>query len=417
MGLNQQASSERLHIGFFGLRNAGKSSVVNAVTGQNISVVSAVMGTTTDPVKKAMELLPIGPVVVIDTPGIDDEGELGELRVKQTRKVLKQTDVAVLVVDGWKGLTDADRELLALFQKRNIPYIIAMNKCDLKISAPENAKADDEGWKNIENHSDSERLEHIIDVSALTGKHIYELKELIGKVGKTQENNKRLVGDLINPGDVVVLVTPIDAAAPKGRLILPQQQTIRDILDAGGINVVVKETELATALKHLGSTPKMVITDSQVFEKVNQETPSDMLLTSFSILFARYKGNLETLVKGAAMLDKLQENDRILISEGCTHHRQCGDIGTDKLPKWIGQYTKKNLEFHFTSGTDFPEDLSEYAMVIHCGGCMLNEREMKSRIQQCIEENVPVTNYGTVIAKMNGILERALSPFEELKNK
>ena len=417
MGLNQQASSERLHIGFFGLRNAGKSSVVNAVTGQNVSVVSAVMGTTTDPVKKAMELLPIGPVVIIDTPGIDDEGELGELRVKQTRKILRQTDVAVLVVDGWKGLTDADRELLALFQKRNIPYIIAMNKCDLKISAPENAKADDEGWKNIENHTDSERLEHIIDVSALTGKHIYELKELIGKVGKSQTNDKRIVGDLIAPGDVVVLVTPIDAAAPKGRLILPQQQTIRDILDANGINVVVKETELEDTLTQLGHLPKLVITDSQVFEKVNQIVPKDMLLTSFSILFARYKGNLDTLVNGAAMLDRLQENDHILISEGCTHHRQCGDIGTDKLPKWIGQYTKKNLEFHFTSGTDFPEDLSDYAIVIHCGGCMLNEREMKSRLLQCEEAGIPVTNYGTAIAKMNGILDRTLEPFEKSKLK
>lgn len=400
MSLNSQTWSERLHIGFFGLRNAGKSSVVNAVTGQNLSVVSQIKGTTTDPVKKSMELLPIGPVVVIDTPGIDDEGTLGELRVKRALRILDETNVAVLVVDGSRGLANADRELIGLFRKKNIPYIVAFNKSDLGACLlPEKDRM------IVKDH---------IRVSALTGEYIHELKELIGRVGKTQESGKKLVADLIEPGDLVVLVTPIDAAAPKGRMILPQQQMIRDVLDAGAINIVTKETELAQALESLNKKPKMVITDSQAFGKVSRETPNDILLTSFSILFARYKGNLKTLVQGAAALDQLKDHDRILISEGCTHHRQCGDIGTQKLPAWIKQYTGKTFEYTFTSGNEFPENLSDYALVIHCGGCMLNEREMQSRISHCEEAGVMITNYGTAIAKMHGILKRSLEPFPEI---
>ena len=367
MGLNDRPSGERVHISFFGLRNAGKSSVVNAVTGQALSLVSQVKGTTTDPVQKAMELLPIGPVVIIDTPGIDDVGGLGQLRVQRALQVLDKTDVAILVVDGTLGMQPDDRQLTEQFQTRNIPYLV-----------------------------------------------VYNLKERIGRLAGAQENTKHLVADLIDPGDVVVLVTPIDSAAPKGRLILPQQQVIRDILDAGGINVVVKESELTAALAALGKRPKLVITDSQAFQAVNRDTPEDILLTSFSILFARYKGNLAEAVRGAAMLDKLQNGDSVLISEGCTHHRQCGDIGTEKLPNWLKQYTGCDLDYHFTSGREFPQDLSPYALVIHCGGCMLNEREMQSRIRHSLDCHVPITNYGIAIAQMHGILARSLGPFPHL---
>lgn len=407
MGLNDQVSAERLHIGFFGLRNAGKSSLVNAVTGQNLAVVSEIRGTTTDPVKKAMELLPLGPVVIIDTPGIDDEGTLGELRVKRARQVLNYADIAILVVDALRGLQAADQELIHLFQQKNISYIIAYNKADLLDVVP--ATASDSG--SPVDPAASSASENIIYVSAEQNINIYELKEMIGRLAKKEENNKRIVADLIEPGDFVVLVTPIDSAAPKGRLILPQQQTIRDVLEAGAIPVVTRETELPLALAGLSRKPKLVITDSQAFGRVSKDTPRDILMTSFSILFARYKGDLASLVGGAAALDKLEDGDTVLISEGCTHHRQCGDIGTVKLPNWIRKHSGRELNFAFTSGTEFPEDLSGYKMVVHCGGCMLNEREMKSRIRHCDDCQIPVTNYGTAIAHVHGILKRSLEPF------
>ncbi len=397
MGLNDTVSADRLHIGFFGLRNAGKSSVVNAVTSQKLSLVSEIKGTTTDPVQKAMELLPIGPVVIIDTPGIDDEGTLGEMRVKRALDVLSKTDVAVLVVDAVKGLTDADRELTELFSKKKIPYITVYNKCDLLAEAP-NADG------------------NVIYVSAEKGTNIKALRKLIGRVGKSEENEKRIVADLLSPGDNVVLVIPIDAAAPKGRLILPQQQTIRDILEAGAVCTVSRETELASALDSLREPPKLVITDSQAFGIVNKTVPPEVLLTSFSILFARYKGDLAEAVKGAAVLDTLRDGDRILISEGCTHHRQCGDIGTEKLPNWVKKHTGKDIKFSFTSGTEFPSELSpeDFSLVIHCGGCMLNEREMQSRIARAKEAGVPITNYGIAIAHMHGILSRSVEPFPNI---
>lgn len=394
MGLNDQVSAERVHIGFFGLRNAGKSSVVNAVTGQNLSVVSDVKGTTTDPVKKAMELLPLGPVVIIDTPGIDDEGDLGALRVKRAKQALNICDVAVLVVDGEIGLQPADKQLIKLFKAKNISYVIAYNKSDLLGEIP--TTADNE-----------------IYVSAEQKTNIYELKELIARLAKQEENTKRIVADIIKPNDVVILVVPIDSAAPKGRLILPQQQTIRDILEAGAISMVCRETELPQTLSSLKS-PSLVITDSQAFGKVSRDVPDDIRLTSFSILFARYKGDLAEAVRGAAMLDKLQDGDTVLISEGCTHHRQCEDIGTVKLPNWVRKHTGKQLNFEFTSGGEFPEDLSKYALIIHCGGCMLNEREMKSRVRHAVDSGVPITNYGVAIAHMHGILRRTLSPFPEI---
>lgn len=395
MGLNDQVSAERVHIGFFGLRNAGKSSVVNAVTGQNLSVVSDVKGTTTDPVKKAMELLPLGPVVIIDTPGIDDEGALGELRVKRAKQALNICDVAVLVVDGNIGLQQADKQLIELFKAKNISYVIAYNKADLLGAIP--TAADNE-----------------IYVSAEQKTNIYELKELIARLAKQEENTKRIVADIIKPNDVVILVVPIDSAAPKGRLILPQQQTIRDILEAGAISMVCRETELPQTLASLQSPPSLVITDSQAFGKVSRDVPDDIRLTSFSILFARYKGDLAEAVRGAAMLDKLQDGDTVLISEGCTHHRQCEDIGTVKLPNWVRNHTGKQLNFEFTSGGEFPEDLSKYALIIHCGGCMLNEREMKSRVRHAVDSGVPITNYGVAIAHIHGILRRTLSPFPEI---
>lgn len=392
MSLNDVVSAERLHIGFFGLRNAGKSSVVNAVTGQDLSLVSDVKGTTTDPVKKAMELLPLGPVVIIDTPGIDDEGELGELRVKKTKQVLNYIDIAVLVVDSTLGLQDFDREMLSLFAQKKIPFVVAYNKSDL---FAENVVLDD----------------NTILVSAKNGTNINELKEKIAHAVKLQNEKKQVVGDLLQNGDIVVLVTPIDSAAPKGRLILPQQMTIRDILDVGAIPVVTRETELETTLNALKEKPRMVITDSQVFGFVSKVV-GDIPLTSFSILMARYKGSLQSAVKGAEKMKKLNDGDTILISEGCTHHRQCGDIGTQKLPRWLKEYSKKELNFKFTSGKDFPEDLSGISLVIHCGGCMLTEREMQYRRRFCEENNVPITNYGTAIAEINGILEKSLQPIK-----
>ena len=395
MGLNDRVSAERIHIGFFGLRNAGKSSVVNAVTGQKLSLVSEVKGTTTDPVQKAMEVLPLGPVVVIDTPGIDDEGKLGEMRVMRAKQVLSKTDIAILTVDAARGMQDADRELCDLFSSRKIPYIVVFNKSDLLAEIP--AAAENE-----------------IYVSAEHGTNIYELKEKIGALAGKLENKKSLIGDLIEPNDIVVLVTPIDESAPKGRMILPQQQMIRDVLDHGAINVVVKETELEKALSSLSQKPKMVITDSQAFGKVSKTVPEDILLTSFSILFARYKGELREVVRGASYLDRLKNGDTVLISEGCTHHRQCNDIGTVKLPGWINGYTGKNLNFEFTSGGEFPDDLSKYALIVHCGACMLNEREMKSRIERAVDAKIPITNYGTAVAQVHGILNRSLSPFPDI---
>lgn len=397
MGLNDQVSAERVHIGFFGLRNAGKSSVVNAVTGQSLSLVSEVKGTTTDPVNKAMELLPIGPVVIIDTPGIDDEGELGLMRVKRAKQILNKTDVAVLVVDATRGILNQDKELIELFENKNIPFIVAYNKSDLV--------------GEIKVDSENE-----IYVSAKENKNINELKALIAKISKRDvTSNKRIVGDIISPDDVVVLVTPIDSAAPKGRLILPQQQTIRDIIDSGATAMVCRETELESTLAALKHPPKLVITDSQAFGVVNKITPPEILLTSFSILFARYKGDLIEAVKGASQLDKLCDGDRILISEGCTHHRQCGDIGTVKLPAWIKKHVGCNVEFDFTSGGEFPEDLSPYSLVIHCGACMLTEREMKYRIRHTLDSDIPITNYGITIAHIHGILRRSLSPFPDIQ--
>ena len=394
MSLNSVVSAERVHIGFFGLRNAGKSSVVNAVTGQSLSLVSDIKGTTTDPVKKAMELLPLGPVVIIDTPGIDDEGALGEMRVKRAKQILNQTDIAVLVVDGEKGLQTADEELISLFDGKAIPYIIAYNKSDLLNFVPE---AD----------------ENSIYVSAENGTNIYELKEMIARKAKTCESEKKLVADLISANDLVVLVVPIDSAAPKGRLILPQQQVIRDVLESGACAVVCRETELKDTLAALGRKPRLVITDSQAFGKVSADTPADIPLTSFSILFVRYKSDLTAAVRGAAQLDKLKDGDRVLISEGCTHHRQCEDIGTVKMPAWVRGYTGKNIEFDFTSGTEFPEDLSRYSLVIHCGACMLNPREMQSRARHAKDCGVPMTNYGVAIAQMHSILRRSIELFPE----
>lgn len=395
MSLNASPSAERIHIGFFGLRNAGKSSVVNAVTGQSLSLVSDVKGTTTDPVKKAMELLPIGPVVIIDTPGVDDEGELGEMRVKRAKQALNIVDIAVLVVDAQKGLQPADNDLISLFKDKKTVYIIAYNKADLIDNAPDCG-------------------ENEIYVSAVNGYNINALKELIAKSAKVSESDKRVVGDLIEPNDLVVLVVPIDESAPKGRLILPQQQVIRDVLESGATAVVCRDTELPQTLSSLSKKPKLVITDSQVFGAVSAVTPLDIKLTSFSILFVRYKGNLSDAVRGAAQLDKLQDGDTVLISEGCTHHRQCNDIGTVKMPNWVRNHTKKNLNFEFTSGNEFPDDLSKYALVIHCGACMLNKREMQSRAGYAADCGIPMTNYGIAIAHMHGILKRSLTPFPEL---
>ena len=395
MSLNAQVSAERVHIGFFGLRNAGKSSLVNRVTGQTLSIVSEVRGTTTDPVRKAMELLPVGPVVIIDTPGLDDEGALGEERVRCTRRVLDQTDIAVLVVDAAAGLSQADRELMQLFEGKRIPFVVAMNKADL-VSVPESVP------------------ENTIYVSAQENENIYALKEKIAALSRSAASPRELIADLVSPGDAVVLVTPIDSAAPKGRLILPQQQTIRALLDAGCVPVVTRETELSRTLSLLSEPPALVVTDSQAFGIVSKIVSESVRLTSFSILFARYKGDLRTAVLGAAALRRLKDGDTVLISEGCTHHRQCGDIGTEKLPRWVKSYTGRDVNFAFTSGGEFPDDLSPYALVIHCGACMLNEREMQSRLCRAAEQSVPITNYGIAIAQIHGILDRALRPFSAL---
>ena len=394
MSMNETPSANRVHIGFFGCRNAGKSSVVNSVTAQEVAVVSDTKGTTTDPVTKSMELLPIGAVVIIDTPGFDDTGELGELRVKRTKQILNKTDIAVLVVDGSIGMNICDRQLIEIFKDKEIPYVIAYNKSDIF------EKRDTD--------------ENEICVSAQSGDGIYELKELIGKIAKGTESDKRLVADLIKPYEFIVLVVPIDEAAPKGRLILPQQQTIRDILEAGAFSVVTRETELHDALGGLSQKPAMVITDSQAFKGVAEEVPDDVVLTSFSILMARYKGFLDSAVKGVCAIEKLKDGDTVLVSEGCSHHRQCGDIGTVKLPIWLKKYTGKNLNIEASSGAGFPEDLSKYSLIIHCGGCMLNEREMRYRIKCAADAGVPITNYGTAIAYMNGILKRSLAPFPHL---
>ena len=404
MSMNQTPASERVHIGFFGRRNAGKSSVMNAVTGQDLAVVSDVRGTTTDPVYKSMELLPLGPVVMMDTPGIDDEGELGALRVRKSYQVLNKTDAAVLVIDGGVGVTPEDKALLKRIREKKIPYVIAVNKKEL--AAPD-------ALEKIVDELSSEDGE-IIAVSAATGEGIDELKEQIAAAVDTEEPERYIVRDLLKPSDMAVLVVPIDKAAPKGRLILPQQQTIRDILEADAVSVVVKETELKNVLGQFQNKPKMVITDSQAFEKVAADTPEDILLTSFSILFARYKGDLAAVVKGVTALDTLEEGDAILISEGCTHHRQCDDIGTVKLPRWIREYTGKEIRIETTSGTEFPDDLTKYKMIVHCGGCMLNEREMKYRLKCAEDQGVPMTNYGITIAYMKGILKRSVEVFPEI---
>ncbi|MDE7137965.1 MAG: [FeFe] hydrogenase H-cluster maturation GTPase HydF [Ruminococcus sp.] len=392
MSLNDTPSGERIHIGFFGKRNAGKSSLVNAVTGQDLSVVSDIKGTTTDPVSKAMELLPLGAVLITDTAGYDDEGQLGEMRIKKTKQILNKTDIAVLVVDSETGLSDTDSELVGLFREKNIPYITAYNKSDIKeIKCNENE----------------------ISVSSLKGTNIHELKEKISSIAINSKSEKHIVGDLIQPNDIIVLVTPIDESAPKGRLILPQQQTIRDILDSDAMAVVTKEFQLAETLKKI-PFPKMVITDSQVFGMVNKTVPETIPLTSFSILMARYKGFLETAVKGASSIRELRDGDTVIISEGCTHHRQCGDIGSVKLPALLKKFTGKNIDIKLTSGREFPEDLSACKLVIHCGGCMLNEREVVNRMQSAQKQNIPFTNYGIAIAYMNGILKRSIEIFPEL---
>lgn len=405
MGMNQTPASERVHISFFGKRNAGKSSVINAVTGQDLAIVSSVMGTTTDPVYKTMELLPLGPVMVIDTPGIDDEGELGALRVRKSYQVLNKTDIAILVIDSTAGKGEEELELIHRFHKKGIPYLIVYNKIDLLST------------EKIKDLAMSVRAGEVL-VSASDGMNIQELKEKIASLKPEDTHKYPLIQDLIESLDLVILVVPIDKAAPKGRLILPQQQTIRDILERGALSLVVRDTELKSTLDHFlaqGVCPKLVVTDSQAFARVSKDVPENITLTSFSILFSRYKGELETQLKGIAALSSIEDGDHILIAEGCTHHRQCGDIGTCKMPEWIRNYTGKKPVFEFTSGTEFPDDVSSYKMVIHCGGCMLNEREMKYRIACCQDQGVPITNYGILIAQVTGILKRSLGPFPEMQ--
>lgn len=394
MGLNDTPNSERLHIGFFGMRNAGKSSVVNAVTGQELSVVSDVKGTTTDPVLKAMELLPLGPVVIIDTPGYDDVGALGELRIKKTKQVLNRSDIAVLVVDSAKGKSPEDEELISLFAEKKIPYITVYNKSDIA---------------EIKSLAKNE-----IAVSAQSGEGIFELKEKIASIVKVSNERLKIIGDYLKPNDIAVLVTPIDSAAPKGRLILPQQQTIRDVLEADAAAIVIKENQLKDTLAFLNKKPAIVITDSQAFSQVNRDTPKDIPLTSFSILMARYKGFLDDAVKAVSKIDSLKDGDKILLSEGCTHHRQCGDIGTVKIPHWLKEYTGKELIIETSSGRAFPEDLSPYSLIIHCGGCMITERDVQYRRKCALDQNVPFTNYGITIAFMKGILKRSIEIFPYL---
>lgn len=394
MSLNSTPSGERIHIGFFGRRNAGKSSVVNAVTGQDLAVVSDVKGTTTDPVSKAMELLPLGPVMVIDTPGFDDEGMLGELRIRKTRQVLNKTDIAILVVDAAEGLSDCDRQLIDLFRDKELPYLIVYNKSDLLDAIPEDG-------------------ENTIFVSALTGTKIFELKERMAAL-KPQGEEKRIIADKLPAGSLAVLVVPIDKAAPKGRLILPQQQTIRDILEGGSMALVVRDAELPATLERLVKAPELVITDSQVFGPVSKMVPPAVPLTSFSILMARYKGLLEEAVRGAAAVASLEDGDTVLIAEGCTHHRQCNDIGTVKIPNWLRSHTGKTLNIRTCSGTEFPDDLTGIRLVIHCGGCMLGEREVRYRMKCAADQGVPITNYGILIAHLNGILKRTVEIFPDL---
>lgn len=396
MSLNSTPTGERIRIGIFGRRNAGKSSVINAITGQDLAVVSEIPGTTTDPVSKAMELLPLGPVIITDTPGLDDEGDLGSMRVKKGLQVLFKSDIALVVVDSTREISSFDEEIISKLKAQGIPYIVVMNKSDKLASVP---------LVNNENQ---------IYVSAETNFNIVELKELIAKQVKVRDEKLKIVGDLLNEGDIVVLVVPIDSAAPKGRLILPQQQTIRDVLEAGAISVVCRESELEQTLKSFSKKPKIVITDSQAFKMVSDIVPKDISLTSFSILMARYKGGLKDAVSGVKALDSLSNGDKILISEGCTHHRQCDDIGTVKIPKWIKKYTGKEIDFKFSSGTEFPENLNDYKMVIHCGGCMLSPREMKYRASCAKDSNIPMTNYGICIAYCNGILKRSVKPFKDI---
>ena len=394
MGLNDTPKSDRIHIGIFGKRNAGKSSIINAITSQNLAVVSKVKGTTTDPVQKAMELLPLGPVMIIDTPGIDDDGELGKMRVEKSYQVLNKTDIALLVVDGNVGLTQCDKDLIEEIKKRKLPYLIILNKSD-----------------EVCNRYD---IENSIWVSAETKENIWELKERLSKLVPNENMTLKIIGDLLDSEDIVVLVVPIDSAAPKGRLILPQQQTIRDVLEAGAISVVTRDTELSQTLKALGKKPKIVVTDSQAVFKVKNDVPEDILLTSFSILFARYKGDLAEQIKAVKAIDSLKDGDYVLISEGCSHHRQCDDIGTVKIPRWLKEHSGKKINYEFSSGTEFPRDLSKYKAVIHCGGCTLNEKEMKHRIAVAKEQNVPITNYGIFIAYTQGILKRSLQAFPEI---
>ncbi|MEG0797354.1 MAG: [FeFe] hydrogenase H-cluster maturation GTPase HydF [Acidaminococcaceae bacterium] len=399
MSLNTTPASERLHIGIFGKRNAGKSSVINALTNQNIAIVSPIKGTTTDPVLKAMELLPLGPVMIIDTPGLDDEGELGTLRMQKAYQMLNKTDIALLVIDSELGLTQADEQLLEQIKAKAIPFLLVFNKIDLA-SQPQ---------------IPSQYQSIALGISTKTGANIEQLKNLLAQQLPAATQEKKLVGDLLKPGDFVILVVPLDESAPKGRLILPQQQTIRDILEAGATSIVVRETELAATLAQLGTSPQLVITDSQVFAQVAKITPPHVLLTSFSILFARYKGDLVAAVNGAKALNQLVDGDTVLIAEGCTHHRQCNDIGSVKLPGWISKYTGRQLKFAFTSGIEFPTELDSYQLIVHCGGCMLNAREMQYRMQTAHLQQIPITNYGIVIAYMQGILRRTLAPFPELQ--
>ncbi len=399
MSLNDTPTSNRRHIGIFGKCNADKSSVINAITGQDLAIVSEHKGTTTDPVYKTMELLPLGPVVIIDTPGLDDAGALATQRIRKAHQVLNKTDIAVLVVDASQGMSAEDDAIIERIKSKNIPYVIAFNKMDLADKA--------DGLTAAAANS--------LTISCRDGRNIQELKELIARQAAEEENNARIIADLLQPNDLVVLVTPIDMAAPKGRLILPQQQTIRDILEVGAAALIVQDTEFKTMLGRLAERPRMVVTDSQAFAKVAADTPGDIPLTSFSILFARYKGDLEANVRGARELSQLQEGDKVLISEGCTHHRQCNDIGTVKLPNWIRQFTGKNMTYQYTSGTEFPDDLTPFRLIIHCGACMLNEREVKYRMKCAHDQGVPMTNYGVAIAYMHGILKRTLQPFPNLR--
>lgn len=403
MSLNSTPSAERIHIGIFGRRNAGKSSIINAMTGQSHAIVSEIPGTTTDPVSKAMELHPLGPVVIIDTPGIDDIGDLGRLRVQKTYQILNKADIALLIIDVDAGITKEDGLLLEQIRKKNIPYLVVLNKVDSARCMYLSAQMSEYGLTD----------ENSIRVSTRTGHNIYELKEKVAHLVPQKEEKKKIIGDFLEPGDFVVLVVPVDGSAPKGRLILPQQQTIRDIIDTGATAVVVKDTQLEQTLDKMGGCPKLVITDSQIFRKVSAIVPEYIPLTSFSILFARYKGCLDSTVKGAEKLWSLKDGDKVLISEGCTHHRQCEDIGTVKIPAWIKEFTGSKVEFVFTSGEEFPTDLSEYAMIIHCGGCTLTDREMKYRLKCAKDQNVPMTNYGMCIAYINGILERSMEIFKK----